>query len=98
MAQVFGLPVATHNTGSQLHTWATCQWAASIRDYLACETITGQGQQLAISLPFVRLNWPIKGRRAQVAWRSTRERLRKQIVRSGSVYARPDVRNLRFIG
>ena len=27
MADVFGLPVANHNTGSQLHTWATCQWA-----------------------------------------------------------------------
>jgi L-alanine-DL-glutamate epimerase-like enolase superfamily enzyme len=43
MAEIFGLPMATHNTGSQLHTWANCQWAASIRDYLACETITGQG-------------------------------------------------------
>ena len=29
---VYGLPMATHNTGSQVHTWATCQWAASIRD------------------------------------------------------------------
>ena len=28
---------------SQLHTWANCEWAASIRDYLACETITGTG-------------------------------------------------------
>jgi len=43
MAAAFGLPMATHNTGSQLHTWATCQWAGSIRDYLACETITGVG-------------------------------------------------------
>ena len=43
MADVFGLPMANHNTGSQLHTWATCQWAASIRDYLCCETITGVG-------------------------------------------------------
>ena len=43
MAATFGLPMATHNTGSQLHTWATCQWAGSIRDYLACETITGVG-------------------------------------------------------
>jgi L-alanine-DL-glutamate epimerase-like enolase superfamily enzyme len=37
-AEIFGLPLATHNTGSQVHTWATCQWAASIRDYLTCET------------------------------------------------------------
>ena len=43
MAAAFGLPMATHNTGSQLHTWATCQWAGSIRDYLGCETITGVG-------------------------------------------------------
>jgi L-alanine-DL-glutamate epimerase-like enolase superfamily enzyme len=43
MADVFRLPMANHNTGSQLHTWATCQWAASIRDYIACETITGTG-------------------------------------------------------
>ena len=43
LADVFGLPLANHNTGSQLHTWATCQWAGSIRDYLACETITGVG-------------------------------------------------------
>jgi len=43
MADAFGLPMANHNTGSQLHTWATCQWAASIRDYMTCETITGTG-------------------------------------------------------
>ena len=43
MAEVWGLPMATHNTGSQLNTWATCQWAGSIRDFIACETITGKG-------------------------------------------------------
>ena len=43
MADVFAIPMANHNTGSQLHTWATCQWAASIRDYMTCETITGMG-------------------------------------------------------
>ena len=43
LADVFGIPMANHNTGSQLHTYATCQWAASIRDYLTCETITGAG-------------------------------------------------------
>jgi L-alanine-DL-glutamate epimerase-like enolase superfamily enzyme len=43
MADAFGMPIANHNTGSQLHTWATCQWAASVRDYLSCETITGAG-------------------------------------------------------
>jgi len=58
MADAFNLPMATHNTGSQLHTWATCQWAGSIRDYLACETITGQGgwmdQVLLLDGPYIQ--------------------------------------------
>lgn len=58
MADVFGIPMATHNTGSQLHTWATCQWAASIRDFLAVETITGQGgwmdQVLQLDGPYIK--------------------------------------------
>lgn len=57
-AAVFGLPMTTHNTGSQVHTWATCQWAASIRDFIACETITGQGgwmdQLLILDAPYIR--------------------------------------------
>ncbi|MBC8167804.1 MAG: mandelate racemase/muconate lactonizing enzyme family protein [Bryobacteraceae bacterium] len=43
MADVFGLPMATHNTGSIVATLANVQWAATIRDYLACETVMGQG-------------------------------------------------------
>lgn len=43
MAEIWGVPLATHNTGSQLNTWATCQWAGSIRDFIACETVTGKG-------------------------------------------------------
>src|SRR4051794_7085315 len=43
MADVWGLPVATHNTGSIVATLANVQWAASIRDYIACETVMGQG-------------------------------------------------------
>ncbi|MGH9661907.1 MAG: mandelate racemase/muconate lactonizing enzyme family protein, partial [Bryobacteraceae bacterium] len=58
MADVFGLPMATHNTGSQLNTWATCQWAGSIRDFLACETVTGQGgwmdQALLLDGPYIQ--------------------------------------------
>lgn len=58
MAHTFALPLANHNTGSQLHTWATCQWAASIQDYLACETVTGQGgwmdQVLLLDGPYIR--------------------------------------------
>ncbi|MDA1315176.1 MAG: mandelate racemase/muconate lactonizing enzyme family protein [Acidobacteria bacterium] len=41
--ELFGMPMATHNTGSQLNTWATVQWAGSIRDFVACETVTGKG-------------------------------------------------------
>ncbi len=58
MAEVFGLPMATHNTGSQLNTWATCQWAGSIRDFMACETVTGQGgwmdQVLQLDGPYIQ--------------------------------------------
>jgi L-alanine-DL-glutamate epimerase-like enolase superfamily enzyme len=58
MAAVYGLPMATHNTASQLHTWANCQWAASIRDFLAVETITGQGgwmdQLLLLDAPYIK--------------------------------------------
>jgi L-alanine-DL-glutamate epimerase-like enolase superfamily enzyme len=58
MAYIYGLPMSTHNTGSQMHTWATCQWAASIRDFLAVETITGQGgwmdRLLALDGPYIK--------------------------------------------
>ena len=43
MAAVYGLPMANHNTGSQVYTYSACQWGASIRDYMTCETITGEG-------------------------------------------------------
>jgi L-alanine-DL-glutamate epimerase-like enolase superfamily enzyme len=46
MAEVFGLPMATHNTGSIVATLANVQWAASIRDYIACETVMGNGDWL----------------------------------------------------
>jgi L-alanine-DL-glutamate epimerase-like enolase superfamily enzyme len=42
-AAPFGIPIATHNTASQVHTYANINWASSIRDYIATETITGQG-------------------------------------------------------
>jgi L-alanine-DL-glutamate epimerase-like enolase superfamily enzyme len=58
MADVYGLPMATHNTGSQLCTWATCQWAGSIRDFLACETVTGKrdwmDQVLLLDGPYIQ--------------------------------------------
>ena len=34
-AHIFGLPMANHNTGSQVNTYASAQWAASIRDYMS---------------------------------------------------------------
>jgi L-alanine-DL-glutamate epimerase-like enolase superfamily enzyme len=58
MAHVFGLPMANHNTGSQVHTCAAAQWAASIRDYISLETITGEGgwmdQVLLLDGPYVK--------------------------------------------
>jgi L-alanine-DL-glutamate epimerase-like enolase superfamily enzyme len=42
-AAPFGIPIGTHNTGSQVHTYANINWAASVRDYIATETITGKG-------------------------------------------------------
>src|SRR5215813_15600231 len=51
-------PMANHNTGSQVFTYSTCQWAASIRDYITCETITGQGgwmdQVLLLDSPYIK--------------------------------------------
>lgn len=43
LASPFGIPIGTHNTGSQVHTYANISWAASIRDYIATETVTGKG-------------------------------------------------------
>ncbi|MBI2688488.1 MAG: mandelate racemase/muconate lactonizing enzyme family protein [Acidobacteria bacterium] len=42
-ASSFGIPIATHNTASQVHTYANINWATSIRDYIATETVTGKG-------------------------------------------------------
>ena len=57
-AEVFNLPMATHNTGSQLNTWGTVHWAGAIRDFLACETVTGKGdwmdQVLALDRPYIK--------------------------------------------
>jgi L-alanine-DL-glutamate epimerase-like enolase superfamily enzyme len=57
-AEVYNLPMATHNTGSQLNTWGTVHWGGSIRDYIACETVTGKGdwmdQVLALDRPYIK--------------------------------------------
>jgi L-alanine-DL-glutamate epimerase-like enolase superfamily enzyme len=41
LAELFGLPMAAHNTGSAVNTMATVQWAASVRDFVAAETVIG---------------------------------------------------------
>ncbi|MBI4875057.1 MAG: mandelate racemase/muconate lactonizing enzyme family protein [Acidobacteria bacterium] len=43
LAEVFGVPMANHNTGSLVCTMITIQWAAAVRDYIACETVLGRG-------------------------------------------------------
>jgi L-alanine-DL-glutamate epimerase-like enolase superfamily enzyme len=43
LAEVFFLPMATHNTGSLVHTIATAHWASTVRDFLVSETVVGQG-------------------------------------------------------
>jgi L-alanine-DL-glutamate epimerase-like enolase superfamily enzyme len=58
LAHIYGLPIACHNTGSQVNTYATCQWAASIRDYMSCETVTGEGgwmdEVLVLDAPYIK--------------------------------------------
>ena len=50
--------MALHNTGSQVNTYASAQWAASIRDFIALETITGEGgwmdQVLVLDGPYIK--------------------------------------------
>ncbi|MFN0165558.1 MAG: mandelate racemase/muconate lactonizing enzyme family protein [Bryobacteraceae bacterium] len=43
LADLYYIPMCAHNTGSILSTMATVQWAASVRDFLACETVVGRG-------------------------------------------------------
>jgi L-alanine-DL-glutamate epimerase-like enolase superfamily enzyme len=43
LADLFYLPMAAHNTGSVICNIATVHWAASVRDFLAAETLIGRG-------------------------------------------------------
>jgi L-alanine-DL-glutamate epimerase-like enolase superfamily enzyme len=43
LAELYFLPMATHNTGSLVNTLATVNWAATVRDFVACETVIGKG-------------------------------------------------------
>jgi L-alanine-DL-glutamate epimerase-like enolase superfamily enzyme len=42
LAELFDLPMAACSTGSALNSMATVQWAASVRDFLAAETVIGR--------------------------------------------------------
>lgn len=57
-AEPFGIPMASHNTASQVHTYANINWASTIRDYIATETVTGQGgwmdQVLLLDGPYIQ--------------------------------------------
>jgi L-alanine-DL-glutamate epimerase-like enolase superfamily enzyme len=58
MAGPYGMPMSTHNTASQVHTYSNAQWASSIRDYLVTETVTGAGgwmdEVLVLDGPYIR--------------------------------------------
>ncbi len=43
LADLYSLPVANHNTGSIVNGMASVHWGASIRDYMACETMYFDG-------------------------------------------------------
>lgn len=58
LASVYGIPMTNHGTASQLYTYQVCQWASCIRDYMICETITGEGgwedQLLVLDGPYIQ--------------------------------------------
>ena len=43
LADLYYLPMAAHDTGSVICNIATVHWAASVRDFLAAETVIGMG-------------------------------------------------------
>src|SRR5215510_6764118 len=43
LAHTFNLPMTAHNTGSLVCVMATAQWAASVRDFIAAESVLGKG-------------------------------------------------------
>lgn len=42
LADIYGLPMANHNTGCVVNTMASIHWASTIRDYIHCETVIGR--------------------------------------------------------
>ena len=43
LAHTFNLPMTAHNTGSLICVMATAHWAASVRDFIAAESVLGKG-------------------------------------------------------
>lgn len=43
LADLYSLPIANHNTGSIVNGMASVNWASTIRDYMACETMYFDG-------------------------------------------------------
>ena len=58
LAHIYGIPMCNHNTGCQVHTYAAAQFAGAIHDYMALETITGEGgwmdQVLLLDGPYIK--------------------------------------------
>ena len=58
LAHIYGIPMCNHNTGSQVYTYAAAQFAGAIRDYMALETITGEGgwmdEVLILDGPYIK--------------------------------------------
>jgi len=43
LAETFAIPMCSHNTGSIVSNYAAVQWACAVRDFLAAETVIGNG-------------------------------------------------------
>ncbi|MSU66099.1 MAG: mandelate racemase/muconate lactonizing enzyme family protein [Opitutus sp.] len=43
LGDLYGLPIASHNTGSIVNGMATIHWASTVQDYLGCETVFFDG-------------------------------------------------------
>jgi L-alanine-DL-glutamate epimerase-like enolase superfamily enzyme len=57
LGALHGISMNAHNTGTQLHTYQVCQWAAAVRDFVMCETTTGRGgsrdQIIVLDEPYI---------------------------------------------
>ena len=42
LAHTFNLPMTAHSTGSLICVMATAHWAASVRDFIAAESVLGK--------------------------------------------------------